>query len=443
MIEPRNSEAIRASRVYRPAPPPPPPSHRTEEEGLISRILAVSSEFDDTGLLNELEPGDRQLVERRLRDEMVAGIVTLRWVAFPIFIALLVLDWLRWQGGLFSVSAPEGHLYRGLVVSHLLIGVGTVVSFGIAMKRRRDPSAQVRSAVTSHMTCVALGLLVMAPIALRVHTSTFGFAVAVIVGNLIYHFPRSARLTFNTVAAVIAVDAIRAGYTGVPAATMLRFTEVSVILVLTVLAGSLVRRQRIRSIIVEQRLSSLALVDGLTGVASRRRVEEVAEGELAMSASDRPLSIILLDLDDFKNVNDSHGHNAGDEVLRGVARLLQQRSRLNDTVGRWGGEEFLMVLPDTPATGALELAEALRGRIARQLFEGIGTCTASFGVAESRAGDVLIDLIARADTALYDAKRAGRNRVREAIPPELTGTHAAMSTTTSPASLSIPTSASA
>ncbi|MEY4607921.1 MAG: hypothetical protein RL625_138 [Gemmatimonadota bacterium] len=428
MTEPRNPEATRASRVYRPAPSPAA-SPRRAEEGLISRILAVSSEFDERGLLDELEPGDRNLVERRLREELVAGIVTLRWVAFPIFVALLLLDWLRWKGGLFSGSGIEARLYTWLVVSHLLIGVGALLSFWVAANRRQDPSAQVRNAVSIHMVFIALGLLLMAPLALTVHRSTFGFAVAVIVGNLIYHLPRPTRVVFNLIAAMIAVYAVRVGYTGEATATMLRFTEVSVVLVLTVLAGSLVRRQRIRSIIVEQRLSSLALVDGLTGVASRRRVEEVAEGEIAMSASDRPLSIILLDLDNFKNVNDSHGHNAGDEVLRGVARLLQQRSRLNDTVGRWGGEEFLMVLPDTPATGALELAEALRGRIARQLFEGIGSCTASFGVAESRAGDLLIDLIARADTALYDAKRAGRNRVREAVPPELTGTHAAASAT--------------
>lgn len=394
----------------------------------MSRILAASSDFDERGLLDELEPGDRNLVERRLRDELVAGIVTLRWVGFPIFLALLILDWLRWKGGMMAGEGTDAQLYLWLVVSHLFVGAGTLCSFWIAANRRQDPSAQVRSAVSLHMILIATGLLLMAPLALKVHASTFGFAVAVIVGNLIYHLPRPTRVVFNSLAALIAVYAVRAGYTGAAAATMLRFTEVSVILVLTVLAGSLVRRQRIRSIIIEQRLSSLALVDGLTGVASRRRVEEVAEGEIAMSASDRPLSIILLDLDDFKLVNDTHGHNAGDEVLRGVARLLQQRSRLNDTVGRWGGEEFLMVLPDTPATGALELAEVLRGRIARQLFEGIGTCTASFGVAESRPGDSLVDLIARADTALYDAKRAGRNRVREAIPPELTGTHAVTST---------------
>ncbi|MEN9790762.1 MAG: hypothetical protein RLZZ63_420 [Gemmatimonadota bacterium] len=395
----------------------------------MSRILAASSEFDERGLLDQLEPGDRNLVERRLRDEMVTGIVTLRWVAFPIFLALLVLDWFRWKGGMMRGDGTEARLYTWLVVSHLCIGAGTLASFGIASSRRQDPSAQVRSAVSLHMVLVATGVLLMALLALTVRASTFGFAVAVIVGNLVYHFPRPSRVLFNAIAAAIAVYAVRVGGTGDVATTMLRFTEVSVILALAVLAGSLVRRQRIRSIIIEQRLSSLALVDGLTGVASRRRVEEVAEGELAMSASDRPLSIILLDLDDFKLVNDTHGHNAGDEVLRGVARLLQQRSRLNDTVGRWGGEEFLMVLPDTPATGALELAEALRGRIARQLFEGIGTCTASFGVAESRPGDVLVDLIARADTALYDAKRAGRNRVREATPPEFTGTHAAASGT--------------
>lgn len=90
MSERKHSEAVRTSRVYRLAPvPPTPPQRSEEEEGLISRLLAVSSEFDDRRLLDELEPGDRHLVERRLRDERVTGIVTLRWVGFPIFLALL------------------------------------------------------------------------------------------------------------------------------------------------------------------------------------------------------------------------------------------------------------------------------------------------------------------------------------------------------------------
>jgi len=101
-------------------------------------------------------------------------------------------------------------------------------------------------------------------------------------------------------------------------------------------------------------------------------------------------------------------------VLRGVARLLQQRGRLSDTVGRWGGEEFVLVCPDTPVTGALGLAEQLRERLARQEFVGVGKRTASFGVAEARTGETVASLIGRADAAMYEAKRAGRNRVREA-----------------------------
>ena len=207
------------------------------------------------------------------------------------------------------------------------------------------------------------------------------------------------------------------GTSDTPLTDVTRLVEIIVVLLLTILTGSMVRRQRLRSVAVEQRLSRLALVDGLTGIASRRRTEEVLADELAAAEPTTPLSVILVDLDEFKQVNDAHGHNAGDDVLRGVARLLQQRGRLSDTVGRWGGEEFVVICPDTPVTGALGLAEQLRDRIARQAFVGLGQQTASFGVAQAAPGDTVDDVIARADAALYEAKGAGRNRVREAARP--------------------------
>ncbi|MFM9012834.1 MAG: GGDEF domain-containing protein, partial [Gemmatimonadota bacterium] len=134
----------------------------------------------------------------------------------------------------------------------------------------------------------------------------------------------------------------------------------------------------------------------------------------AVAGPTRPLSVILVDLDDFKRVNDTYGHNAGDDVLRGVARLLQQRGRLSDTVGRWGGEEFVLVCPGTTLLEAHALAESLRERIASRDFSGVGRRTASLGVATARPGETPDALLARADEALYEAKSAGRNRVREA-----------------------------
>jgi diguanylate cyclase (GGDEF)-like protein len=266
--------------------------------------------------------------------------------------------------------------------------------------------------------------MIISVLALLARGSTYGLTVAMIAGNLIYHLPHRGRWMYNTMAVTIAsaltlgVDHVLLGTE--PSSALVDVTklvEVIVILILTILVGSVVRRQRVRSIVVEQRLSRLALVDGLTGVASRRRAEEVLADELEVAGPARPLSLILLDLDDFKAVNDTFGHNLGDEVLRGVARLLQQRGRLSDTVGRWGGEEFVVICPDTPVTGALGLAEQLRERIARLEIVGVGRRTASLGVAEAAVGDTIDTLIARADGALYAAKHAGRNRVREAGAP--------------------------
>jgi diguanylate cyclase (GGDEF)-like protein len=127
--------------------------------------------------------------------------------------------------------------------------------------------------------------------------------------------------------------------------------------------------------------------------------------------------VLLLDVDRFKAVNDNYGHNTGDDVLRLLAKVLQQRGRARDLVGRWGGEEFVIVCEDTPLAGAVSLADHLRQRIAAQEFPGVGQCTASFGVAESTPGDTLVTLIDRADQALYAAKRDGRNRVVESIAP--------------------------
>jgi diguanylate cyclase (GGDEF)-like protein len=157
--------------------------------------------------------------------------------------------------------------------------------------------------------------------------------------------------------------------------------------------------------------------DPLTGLANRRRFDESLQREL--SQSDRfghPVSLVLVDLDHFKQVNDSHGHEAGDAVLRAVARLLADGVRTVDLCARFGGEELAILLPQTTATGAYELADRLRRRIAGRPIRVNETqiaVTASFGVASYpdvvRSRDALFPA---ADAALYGAKHGGRNCVR-------------------------------
>jgi diguanylate cyclase (GGDEF)-like protein len=167
-----------------------------------------------------------------------------------------------------------------------------------------------------------------------------------------------------------------------------------------------------------------AMVDSLTGLANRRSLEETLRSELARAARfTDTVSVVLADLDDFKRVNDRYGHAAGDDVLTAFADALRSTVRESDVAGRWGGEEFALVLPGTDAAGGARLAERARAAIqARQVEMPNGdlcSVTASFGVAAFPESRELGELLAAADTALYEAKNAGKNRVvigRESIP---------------------------
>jgi diguanylate cyclase (GGDEF)-like protein len=153
-----------------------------------------------------------------------------------------------------------------------------------------------------------------------------------------------------------------------------------------------------------------ALTCPLTGLPNRRALEMALEREAArVERGEKPFALILLDLDDFKRVNDERGHQEGDGLLRRVAQYLKTHVRQGDLVGRWGGEEFVVLLPATDLLGAERLAERLREGIA-----ALGV-TASFGVALYQ-GD-LQGLFLRADQALYQAKALGKNRVARASEP--------------------------
>ncbi|MGZ4411242.1 MAG: diguanylate cyclase [Gaiellaceae bacterium] len=160
-----------------------------------------------------------------------------------------------------------------------------------------------------------------------------------------------------------------------------------------------------------------ARVDGLTGLANRRRCDGALEDEVTRALRLRSqLTLVLLDIDHFKNVNDRYGHPAGDLVLQETARVLAESVREIDTAARWGGEEFALVLPGTDLAGGVQLAERIRATLERRQIaledQGAISVTASFGLAslpDQAAGRE--QLVAAADEALYAAKRAGRNRV--------------------------------
>jgi diguanylate cyclase (GGDEF)-like protein len=161
------------------------------------------------------------------------------------------------------------------------------------------------------------------------------------------------------------------------------------------------------------RLAELATIDELTQLKNRRRFNEDLEHHVTLSIRGAtPLSLILMDVDRFKQYNDTFGHPAGDEVLRGMSATLRTFVREHDLVARFGGEEFVVLLPSTDAETALAVAERLRAAIASRPWP-LGTVTASFGVATADASHPAspASLVEQADQALYRAKRAGRDRV--------------------------------
>jgi diguanylate cyclase (GGDEF)-like protein len=156
------------------------------------------------------------------------------------------------------------------------------------------------------------------------------------------------------------------------------------------------------------RLLALSRIDPLTGLLNRRAFEGRARGEVARAARHgHPLSVLLVDVDGLKQVNDRAGHGAGDAALRRVAGAIREGIREFDAAGRWGGDEFVILAPHAGRDAAVALAERVRALAAV-------TETVSTGIATLEAGETMEALIGRADVALYEAKRSGRNRVASA-----------------------------
>ncbi len=167
----------------------------------------------------------------------------------------------------------------------------------------------------------------------------------------------------------------------------------------------------------EQALSEAASTDKLTGVSNRQHGERLLEEAASYALENgQPLALIMADIDYFKRINDRFGHPAGDRVLRKVARNIRQTLRNGDTVIRWGGEEFLIVLENCGLEPGIALAERIRTGIQQLADSEVGLVTLSLGVALLDANEGIEAAIARADAALYEAKRKGRNQVSVSIP---------------------------
>lgn len=161
-----------------------------------------------------------------------------------------------------------------------------------------------------------------------------------------------------------------------------------------------------------KKLEHLVHTDALTQIWNRYHMESVIDEQIsAAKRYEQDLGVILFDVDNFKQVNDTYGHEVGDHVLLGIAKLFKKQLRDTDDLGRWGGEEFLIIAKHSDVNATKQLAERLRSCLERAEFGEAGTVTASFGVTQYRAVESRTHLIKRVDDALYEAKEGGRNCV--------------------------------
>lgn len=161
-------------------------------------------------------------------------------------------------------------------------------------------------------------------------------------------------------------------------------------------------------ITLHEKMLNISITDPLTKLYNRRKIDEVLRNEIQNNSS---LSVAILDIDDFKQINDKNGHQIGDEVLKIFSQVLQKSIRSTDILGRWGGEEFIIVLPYTNSDEAYICVNKIKKNIGEIKYQNIEKITCSFGIASSDNNLTLDKLILKADTALYRAKATGKNRI--------------------------------
>lgn len=299
-----------------------------------------------------------------------------------------------------------------------MLAVYALIRSGVN-RRWRDPSLAMFQMIYA-MACAAGGYVLAGPVrgaalpivAVVLMFGMFGLSVRQVITVAAYTmvlFGVAAVYWIRRDAGVLTVERVNFG--------MLLLVLMGVCILTSRLAGMRARSKRQKAAL-EQALEEnrrLATQDTLTGCLNRRAMTERLGQAMAMAARfGTPCSVIMIDLDHFKHVNDAYGHAAGDEVLRTVAELARGQLRDVDALGRWGGEEFLVLLPATPAADALVCAERLQAKLAEVRFPTISPdlhLSFSAGVAAIGRDERVAALIDRADRAMYQAKQAGRARV--------------------------------
>ncbi|WP_296935481.1 GGDEF domain-containing protein [uncultured Marinobacter sp.] len=286
----------------------------------------------------------------------------------------------------------QGNVLAGLVDSSILLGIlGAVVYAWITGDTRRSGLA---SAVIACSGAVAVGTVVGEP--------GLFWLYPCLVTTFFLANPRIA--VFLNIASVVALIV----HGGAFRSDVQMWSFASTAFVVSACAYVFAHRNHDQ----RERLEHLATIDPLTGIKNRRSMDQ--ELDLAAADAERtglPYALVLLDIDHFKRINDEHGHGVGDDVLTELVALLKQNTRKSDQLFRYGGEEFVLLLPGVDGIGLKAVMNNLQQVLRKYMKHPGGSVTASFGVALLRHGEGVDSWLARADTALYEAKETGRDRI--------------------------------
>jgi len=315
--------------------------------------------------------------------------------------------------GMWDYFADEAHWRRAFGVR--LVGSLLVVASGVYQKlpgRARSLPSMVKLRLVIAVVTVLIAASML--------DGGFGYNVAGLVVIFLtgpYIAIDSRDLLTTNFSAVAALGIILVALPLEPFDKVGTAVFVALAVAVSTLLGRVLEASNRRAFMLELEQHRDARTDALTGLANRRSIDERGRIELKMARRTRtPVSVLLCDLDHFKSINDRYGHEVGDAALVGTAEVLRNALRESDALGRWGGEEFIAVLPATAERGAVEVAERMRQSIAAKRFPGLESgATISVGVASSGDfTDPLLEwdlLLKEADQRLYRAKRDGRNRV--------------------------------
>lgn len=346
-------------------------------------------------------------LEREFREGRAASLTAVNSNTFW-FIAVIVLAF-----GLWDWYVDRANWGAAFVVR--LVGAAIIVATGLFQKFPGKTHWMPSMAKVRLITAVVTAALAAAMLDRGYGFGIAGFVVILLTGPYIAIDARDLMRT-NAIA-VIALGAV------MPLAPLDRFEVVGTIVFMLLavgvssLLGRILESSNRLAFTLERELHRDARTDALTTLANRRAMEERGPFEIKRAMrTGLPVSVVLCDLDLFKSINDRHGHEAGDVVLRITAQVLRGALRDTDALGRWGGEEFIAVLTDTDTRGATEIAERMRSAVGATTFPGVpGGLTISAGVSTvhkvQSAAAAWEGLVKEADLLLYQAKKAGRNRV--------------------------------